>query len=65
MDDFAIENLENHKILLKLLELLRRSFFGPSGGKSDALNPFSMVPKASFDFAQIARIASALFFRTL
>ena len=35
--------------MLKLLELPRRSFFGPSGGKSDALNPFLMVPRASFD----------------
>ena len=27
----------------------RHSLFGPSGGKSDALNPFLMVPRASFD----------------
>ena len=24
-------------------------FFGPSGGKSDVLNPFLMVPRVSFD----------------
>ena len=49
MNDFAAENHEIHKIILKLLELTRRSFFGASGGKSDALNPFLMVPKSSFD----------------
>ncbi len=49
MDDFAYENHENHKFLLKLLKLPRRSFFGPSGGKSDALNQFLMVPRSSFD----------------
>ena len=44
------ESYEIHKIFLKLLELPRRSFFGPYGGKSDVLNPFLMVPRASFDF---------------
>ena len=36
-------------LLFKLLELPRRSFLGPSGGKSDVLNPFLMVPRSSFD----------------
>ena len=36
-------------IFLKLITWPWRSFFGPSGGKSDALNPFLMVPRSSFD----------------
>ena len=50
MGDLFYESDEIQKIFLKLLELPRHSFFGPSGGKSDALNPFLMVPTTSFDF---------------
>ncbi len=45
-------------LLLPLLGLPRHSYFGPTGGKSDMLNPFLMT------FASIAWIASALFIRT-
>ena len=32
------------------LNCLGALFFGPSGGKSDALNPFLLVPRSTFDF---------------
>ena len=40
---------EKMRKMRKLLKLRRRSFFGPSGGKSHVLIPFLMVPRASFD----------------
>ena len=30
-------------------EIAQRSFFGPSGGKSRAAHPFSILPKSSFE----------------
>ena len=46
--------------MFKSLKLLQRSFFGPSGGKSDVLIPFLMVPKSSFDlFGKIIFEASS------
>ena len=33
-------------------EISQRSFFGPSGGKSNAAHPFSILPKSTFELFQ-------------
>ena len=49
---FPGDNCQNCFKIIKIVKLLKlpwRSFFKPSGGKSDVLNPFLMVPRSSFD----------------
>ena len=41
--NYLFDDLDRH-------EIAQRSFFGPSGGKSGAADPFSILPRSIFEF---------------
>ena len=58
-----LDNEQNPRNAPKCVKSAQRFFLGPSGGKSDAADPFSIVPRGSFEIcAKCAKSAQRFFF---